>query len=300
MENLGKFKKGDAVKLHGGSYLITDLIGAGMVGEVFRAIDVQRRQRCAVKYNYGNYASNRKLFYEKLLLLTQGRAPHPAFAWPYDAGDRGNNGSFLLAMPLKEGYTSLAPVMRGEASLSPAQRLALARAVVEPFAKLHEAGYLYVDYSQTNIRYRREKDGSFRVAVIDTDNITVPGGNLGLEGTGIFRAPEIILGAKADFNSDYHALSALVFHLLVGCNPLDGARSGSVPFTPENVRKYWGEEPCFLFGGGGNPCRNAQAAANWNALSDKLRAFFSYEFCSSCLHGKLPRLESGMLLQALS
>ena len=54
MENLGKFKKGDAVKLHGGSYLITDLIGSGMVGEVFRAIDVQRRQRCAVKYNYGN------------------------------------------------------------------------------------------------------------------------------------------------------------------------------------------------------------------------------------------------------
>ena len=157
-----------------------------------------------------------------------------------------------------------------------------------------------MDYSQTNIRYRREKDGSFRVAVIDTDNITVPGGNLGLEGTGLFRAPEIILGGKADFNSDYHALSALVFHLLVGCNPLDGARSGSVPFTPENVRKYWGEEPCFLFGGGGNPCRNAQAAANWNALSDKQRAFFTYQFCASCLHGKLPRLESGMLLQALS
>ena len=156
MENLGKFKKGDAVKLHGGSYLITDLIGSGMVGEVFRAIDVQRRQRCAVKYNYGNYSSNRRLFYEKLLLLTQGRAPHPAFAWPYDAGDRGPNGSFLLAMPLKEDYESLAPVMRGEAGLSPAQRLALARAVVEPFAKLHEAGYLYVDYSQTNIRYRRE------------------------------------------------------------------------------------------------------------------------------------------------
>ena len=280
MENLGKFKKGDAVKLHGGSYLITDLIGSGAVGEVYRAIDVQRRQHCAVKYNYGNYASNRRLFYEKLLLLTQGHSPHPAFAWPYDAGDRGDNGSFLLAMPLKEGYGSLAPVMRGEAGLSPAQRLALARAVVEPFAKLHEAGYLYVDYSQTNIRYRREKDGSFRVAVIDTDNITVPGGNLGLEGTGLFRAPEIILGGKADFNSDYHALSALVFHLLVGCNPLDGARSGSVPFTPENVRKYWGEEPCFL--------------------SDKLRAFFTYQMCSSCLHGKLPRLESGMLLQALS
>ena len=130
MENLGKFKKGDAVKLHGGSYLITDLIGSGMVGEVFRAIDVQRRQRCAVKYNYGNYASNRRLFYEKLLLLTQGRAPHPAFAWPYDAGDPGNNGSFLLAMPLKEGYGSLAPVMRGEAGLSLTQRLALARAVV--------------------------------------------------------------------------------------------------------------------------------------------------------------------------
>ena len=41
MENLGKFKKGDAVKLHGGSYLITDLIGSGAVGEVYRAIDVQ-------------------------------------------------------------------------------------------------------------------------------------------------------------------------------------------------------------------------------------------------------------------
>ena len=49
MENLGKFKKGDAVKRHGGSYLITDLIGSGAVGEVYRAIDVQRRQRCAVK-----------------------------------------------------------------------------------------------------------------------------------------------------------------------------------------------------------------------------------------------------------
>ena len=109
MENLGKFKKGDAVKLHGGSYLITDLIGSGAVGEVYRAIDVQRRQHCAVKYNYGNYASNRRLFYEKLLLLTQGHSPHPAFAWPYDAGDRGDNGSFLLAMPLKEGYGSLAP-----------------------------------------------------------------------------------------------------------------------------------------------------------------------------------------------
>ena len=300
MASVAKFKKGDAVKLHNGSYLITALLGSGAVGEVYRAVDVERRQLCAVKYNFGNYASRKELFYEKLLLLTQGRSPHPAFAWPYDAGDRGPNGGFLLAMPLKEGYGSLAPVMRGEAKLSAAQRLDLARALVEPFVRLHEAGFLYVDYSQTNLRYRREKDGSFRAAVIDTDNITLPGGNLGLEGTGIFRAPEIILGAKADLNSDYHALSALVFHLLVGCNPLDGARSGSVPFTPENVRKYWGEEPCFLFGGGGNPCRNAQAAANWNALSDKLRAFFTYQMCSSCLHGKLPRLESGMLLQALS
>ena len=89
MENLGKFKKGDAVKLHGGSYLITDLIGSGMVGEVFRAIDVQRRQRCAVKYNYGNYASNRRLFTRSCCSSPRAGPPTPPLPGRMTPGTRG-------------------------------------------------------------------------------------------------------------------------------------------------------------------------------------------------------------------
>lgn len=293
------FKIGDAVRLRNGNYVILKPLGSGSQGEVYSAANIATKQRCAIKFCFGDYASNKQVFYKKLSLLAKTHSPHPAFAWPFDIGDQAKNGGFLYAMPIREGFDSLAAIMRREDSYTDEQRLELAYSIVEAFACLHAVGFLYVDYSQTNIRYRRQRD-RFEVAVIDTDNVTLAGGNLGVEGSGLFRPPELMLGGKADLESDYHALAALVFHLLIGTHPLDGKRTRSVPFTPENVRRFWAEEPCFIFNGSGNPCTIAAAEERWKKLPERLRAYFSYIFCNSCLHRRLPRPSSAALLQALS
>lgn len=294
-----KLEKGACLKMQNSSYAIAAPIGSGAVGEVYKGVRLEDRTLCAVKLLFAEYATDRAAFHRKLNLLVRTPPVHPAFAWPTDVSRQESQGGFAYAMPLREGFDALAPVMRQPELLPLPERLALARAIAEPFAALHKKGLIYVDYSATNIRWRKEGEKP-TVSIIDCDNITIPKGGLGLQGTGLLRAPEVMLGGQPTLESDYHSEGALLFHLLVGSNPLRGQRVAAQPFTPDSVRLYFGEKPSFIFLDPGNAPVDPRMTQRWEALPARLRAFFRYLFCEGCLQGRMERPTSAMLLQALS
>ena len=292
-----KLEKGACLKMQNSSYAIVSPLGSGSLGEAYKAVNLEDRTLCAVKLLFAEYATDRAAFHRKVNLLVRTPPVHPAFAWPTDVSRQESQGGFAYAMPLRENFDALAPVMRQPELLPLPERLALA--IVEPFATLHKKGLIYVDYSATNIRWRRE-GGKPAVSIIDCDNITIPKGGLGLQGTGLLRAPEVMLGGQPTKESDYHSLGALLFHLLVGSNPLRGQRVAAQPFTPDNVRLFFGEKPSFIFLDAGNAPVDPRMTERWEALPARLRAFFRYLFCEGCLQGRMERPTSAMLLQALS
>lgn len=79
--------------------------------------------------------------------------------------------------------------------------------------------------------------------VLDCDNISLTGESLGLAGSGLFRAPEVMLGASPTEMSDAYALAVAAFRMLTGCHPLDGVRTHAQPFTPEFVKESFGKIP---------------------------------------------------------
>ena len=149
-----KLEKGACLKMMNSSYAIGSPLGSGAIGEVYKAVRLEDRTLCAVKLLFAEYATDQAAFYRKLNLLARMPPVHKDFAWPTDVSRQEGQGGFAYAMPLREGFDALAPVMRNPELLPLPERLALARAIVEPFAALHAKGLIYVDYSPTNIRWR--------------------------------------------------------------------------------------------------------------------------------------------------
>jgi hypothetical protein len=90
---------------------------------------------------------------------------------------------------------------------------------------------------------------SGEILVSDVDNVGVDDGTSRVLGTGAFMAPEIVVAASGTVLpstlTDRHSLAVLLFHLLFGEHPLEGARTAAGLRTEEHHRRHFGEDPLF-------------------------------------------------------
>lgn len=279
------FKKGDTIKMINGDIAVIDrLIGEGSMAQVYLCISTQLRCRAALKFMFGDYSTDRELYYRKCRILAHNPPPHPAMTWFYpDAVSEFQSGSksFAYLMPYLDGYRDFVEAVKDRSVLSFEQRVSACEQLAGLFGTLHE-NYVYGDISAKNALYRLDPDGTIHVRLIDPDNVTLPGHSLGLSGTGLYRAPEVIRGGAPSAESDRHALAVLAFRLFLGRHPLDTEEVRQHPFTPENVVQWFGKTPRFLFDGSAEPVP-AALRGRWDALPEPLRLLFRYMFSRSCL-----------------
>ena len=234
-----------------GKYLIRRLIGEGGMGLVYEAEHVEIGRRVAVKVLHAMYTRQAEVvsrFRSEARAAT--RIGHPHIIDVFDSGTT-VEGAVYFVMEFLEGR-DLSQTVEEDGPL-PAQRaVAIAREICQALMAAHKAGILHRDLKPENV-FLIERDGKRDfVKVLDfgiaktmeavTDRVgrlTNPGVAMG---TPEYMAPEQAAGLQIDARADVYAVGAILYEMLSGRPPHEGAhimevltRKATVAPTPLSV-----------------------------------------------------------------
>jgi serine/threonine protein kinase len=215
-----------------GSYTISSLLGAGGMGEVYRARDQKLDRDVAIKVLREELASDP----ERLRRFEQeARAAsalnHPNIITIYDIGKHGSTP--YIAMEYVDGKTLQEMLAKGP--LPPKELIRLATQIAEGLAKAHSADILHRDLKPQNLMVT--KDGyvkilDFGLAKLLTPSpesdsqaatLTKEGTSPGLVmGTAAYMSPEQALGKPLDARSDIFSFGAVLYEMATATRPFQG------------------------------------------------------------------------------
>ena len=216
-----------------GPYEIAALIGAGGMGEVYRAKDTRLGRDVAVKVLPKIYSSDpERLRRFEQEARTVALLNHPNILALYDVGT--HEGAPYVVSELLEGDTFRDRLAGG--ALSERRAIEYATAIAQGLAAAHEKGVVHRDLKPENLFLT--KDG--RVKILDfglaklmgpeesdaaassaptTPAATQPGVVLGTMG---YMSPEQVRGQKADHRADLFTFGAILFEMVTGKRAFQG------------------------------------------------------------------------------
>ena len=212
-----------------GPYVIVGPLGAGGMGQVYRAHDARLQRDVAIKVlpadRLADPAAIARMVRESRLIAA---LEHPSIITIHDVGEE--DGQFYLVTELIEGETLRARLQRGALPLREA--LEFAMAIAAALAAAHARGVVHRDLKPDNVMITASgtaKVLDFGVAkfVAPADSatavaqtaVTNPGG---IVGTPAYMAPEQLEGRDIDHRADQFAFGALVYEMLTGARPFGG------------------------------------------------------------------------------
>jgi eukaryotic-like serine/threonine-protein kinase len=219
-----------------GSYEILQQIGAGGMGEVYRANDRRLGRQVALKVLPAQF-SGQEDFRQRFVREAQVIAGlnHPHICTLYDIGKQ--DGTDFLVMELLEGETMAARLERGPIPLEDALRIAIQ--IADALDKAHSMGVTHRDLKPSNIMLTKSgaKLMDFglakRRAVVETSGATLPTGvdltqHGSIIGTVQYMAPEQIEGEDADARTDIFALGLILYEMVTGKRAFAGKSQASL------------------------------------------------------------------------
>jgi Tol biopolymer transport system component len=208
-----------------GPYRIVARVGAGGMGEVFKAWDPRLERDVAIKLLHPEMAGDAD---RQRRLLAEGRAAsalnHPNILRVYDADVDGD--SYYLVSEWLEGNSLRQELARGPLPLK--RLLDLAVQIADGLAAAHAMGIVHRDIKPENVMLAR--DGTARIvdfglarsdprapgmASVAAQASTVTLEN-GLSGTPAYMSPEQARGTQGDFRSDQFSFGALIYEMATG------------------------------------------------------------------------------------
>jgi len=217
-----------------GPYEIVELLGAGGMGEVYKAQDRRLGREVAIKVLLPSFASDpdrlRRFEQEaKAVALLN----HPGILQIYDTGL--HDGMPYLVMELLEGETLRERLESRPIPLRKA--LDLGQQIARGLAAAHEKGLTHRDLKPENIfitRDDRTKILDFGLAKLHSASpveaeLTISGPTAAMEtkvgmllGTVGYMSPEQVNGRPADPRSDIFAFGVILWEMLTGRRPFGG------------------------------------------------------------------------------
>ena len=231
-----------------GVYEVTSQIGAGGMGQVYRATDTALGRQVAIKILPDTFASDpdRLARFEREA-RTLASLDHLHIATIY-AVER-SAGLHALVMELVEGEDLSQRIDRGAIPVDDA--LPIARQIAEALEAAHEQGIIHRDLKPANIKVR--PDGMVKVLDFGLAKLTGPTGSQSSDvadsptitspamtaqgmilGTAAYMAPEQARGKVIDKRVDVWAFGCILFEMLTGTRPFGG---DNVTETLANVLK---------------------------------------------------------------
>lgn len=217
-----------------GQYVLREQLGAGGMGEVYRAEHVLLRRPCALKVIRPERAGDPKNLrrFEREVQVT-ATLTHPNTVQIFDYG-HAEDGTFYYVMEYLPGLT-LEEVVKCDGPLPPARAVHFLRQLCGALKEAHDRGLIHRDIKPGNVMVC-ERGGIPDVAKLldfglvlpllsesDGEKLTQDGT---VTGTPAYLSPEQADGGdKVDTRSDIYSLGALAYFLLAGQPPFAG-RSG--------------------------------------------------------------------------
>jgi len=229
-----------------GPYEVTGQIGAGGMGEVYRATDSKLGRDVAIKTLPEALATDKDRlarFEREAKLLASLNHPHIASIYSLDEHD----GTMYLAMELIEGETLEEKLKAGPLPVEDALRLALQ--IAEALEAAHDKGVIHRDLKPANIMVTAEAqvkvlDFGLAKAFSGNSNEASPAHSPALSvamtqaglvlGTAGYMSPEQASGQGTDQRVDVWAFGVVLYEMLTGL-PL--FRGESVPHILADVLK---------------------------------------------------------------
>jgi Tol biopolymer transport system component len=217
-----------------GPYEIVGPIGAGGMGEVYRAKDTRLGRDVAVKILPAHLSENaevRERFEREARAISS--LNHPHICTLYDIGREGEADYFV--MELLDGETLAARLTRGPPKLDEA--LKVAAQIADALAAAHKQGIVHRDLKPGNIALTKSgaKVLDFGVAklrdegLVDNVTRTTPLTSQGaVLGTVQYMAPEQLEGKPVDHRADLFAFGAVLYEMLTGQRAFEGQSQASV------------------------------------------------------------------------
>ena len=213
-----------------GPYEILAALGAGGMGEVFRARDTRLDRDVAIKVlpvsARGDHVAQTRFQREALAL---SRLNHPNIEMVLDIGE--TDGVDYLVLEFVPGETLAARLARGR--IPERETAELGAQIAEALTEAHERGVLHRDLKPGNIMVTprgRVKVLDFGLARIeqgisdDTRSMGVTQDGIA-PGTLAYMAPEQLLGSAVDTRTDLYALGVALYEMATGKRPFQATLS---------------------------------------------------------------------------
>ena len=233
-----------------GPYEIQSPLGAGGMGEVYRARDTRLDRVVAIKVLASHLSSSPEL---KQRMEREARAisalNHPHICHLYDVGAQ--DGTDYLVMEFLEGETLAERLRKGALPLNEIYRIGIA--VAEALALAHRQGIAHRDLKPGNIMLTQSGAKLMDFGLAKPLGLPASGGGSGaapsftaaatlsgasplsplttagsIVGTIQYMSPEQIEGKEADARSDIFALGAVLYEMAAGKRPFEGKSQISV------------------------------------------------------------------------
>jgi serine/threonine-protein kinase len=210
-----------------GPYEVTSPIGAGGMGEVYRARDTRLNRTVAIKILSRQFSSDPdRLSRFEREARTLASLNHPNIAQIYGTDREGD--VHALAMEFVDGDDLSQILVHGPLTVDDA--VAIARQIADALAAAHEHGIVHRDLKPANIKVR--PDGTVKVLDFGLAKTTGAGDPTGASlptqtspavtgfgvilGTAAYMSPEQAKGKTVDRATDMWAFGAVVYEMLAG------------------------------------------------------------------------------------
>ena len=237
-----------------GNYRVTARLGAGGMGEVFRATDIRLGREVALKFSAEQFSERFEREARAVAALN-----HPNICTLHDVAPN------YLVMELVEGMTLAERIVEGPLPLDEA--LAVARQIAAALEEAHEKGITHRDLKPSNIKIK--PDGTVKVldfglakiqaaqptsgidlsaahGVTLSPTITSPAAitHAGLIlGTAAYMAPEQAKGKPVDKRADIWAFGVVLYEMLTGRRPFQGNDVGDLLASVIKEEPAWDDVP---------------------------------------------------------
>jgi serine/threonine protein kinase len=225
-----------------GPYEILSAVGAGGMGEVYRAKDTRLDRRVAVKVLPAHLSENpafRQRFEREAKTISQ--LSHPHICTVHDVGNQ--DGVEYLVMEFLEGETLASRLARGPLPIEQVLRYGIE--ISDALDQAHRQGIVHRDLKPGNVMLTKSglklvDFGLAKVAlpapgsIVSSLSVVPTQAEMGLtaEGTilGTFQymAPEQLEGGEADGRTDIYALGLLLYEMATGQKAFSGKSKASL------------------------------------------------------------------------
>jgi len=207
-----------------GKYQITEILGKGAMGIVYKALDPDITREAAIKtirFDLITEESDREELMKRFIREAQaaGKLVHPNIITIYDVG-REEDLTYIV-MQYIEGPSLQKMITSGD-KFTPQEVIQLMNHLCDALEYAHQEKIVHRDIKPANILI--DKTGKpfivdFGVARVETSTLTQTGATIG---TPSYMSPEQIMGEKADNRSDIFSLGVILYELLAGKKPFEG------------------------------------------------------------------------------